>query len=377
MEDDWIDDKENDWVGDFDPDSFLNNKDEGISIIVVENGNNKSYFTAGEDNWDWLMGRNLIDICLEAGFVYNRIVQLLIVDGFIPEHEFNEEVRFVYTANCLQKKVTCIDTENNIELDPCQRMTFEEIENSGIGPSMAQVIESSCFEDNSKLSDEEWAEYMRQREESKEWKPVYPIDLNNPKPLTELQKERGRKLYTALGEFIDKQPKEDHYPPQVCISQDWKISVDFGGWIKDTDIVRSALCLMCRDDETGRFYLDENYVMQCVPYFEDELEDMSDDYLYRNGKIVDKERTRQEIRWDMEWEFSHIVSDFIDKKCSEDTLIAINTDNLTVYSIPGNMEIHEVDINIYKPQDFILKKLGRKPSFDDHKINKLIKGLIH
>lgn len=376
MDEDGWNDKEEDWMENFDPYSFLNNQDKGISMIVVEDANNKSFFTAGEDNWDWLIGHNLINICLEAGFVYDRVIQLLILDGFIPEPMFNKDTRYVYTANCNQRKVTCFDAKDMVELDPCQRMTFAAIENSGIGPTIAQVIETSHFEDNSKLTDEEWNQYICEREKEKEWTPVYPIHPGNHKILTPLQKERGKQLFTKLSEFIDTQSEDDHCPPEICISQDWEISIDFGGWRKDTDIVKSALCLMCQDEGTGRFYLDEDYVMQCIPYLENELEDISDNYLYRNGVIVDKNRTKKEIRWELELDFSDIVRDFIEKKCPEDTLIAVNTHDFTLYSVPGNLEMSDEGIQIFRPEEFVLKKLGRKPTFDYHKISSLIKILV-
>lgn len=368
--------KDENRMGDFDPYSFLSNRYNGLSMIIVEDSNSKSFFTAGEDNWDGLMGRNLIDICLEAGFVYDRVVQLLVIDGFIPEPVFNKDTRYVYTANCNKRKVTCFDAKDIVELDPCQRMTFAELENSGIGPSMAEVIRTSKFEDNSKLTNEEWDQYIDEREKEKEWQPTYPINLGDPKTLTPLQKERGKQLFDKLGDFISNQSQDDHCPPEICISQDWDISIDFGGWRKDTDIIRSALCLMCLDEETGEFYLDEDYVMQCIPYLENELEDISDKYLYRNGEIVEKNRTKKEIRWALIWEFSDLVWDFIQKKSPEDTLIAINTNDFTVYSVPGNLEMSDEDIQVYKPQEFVLKKLGRKPTFDDHKISSLIKNLV-
>ena len=52
-------------------------EERGSTLLVVEEYNRKSFFMCGEDNWDCFAGRNLVDISLEAGFVYERIIQLL------------------------------------------------------------------------------------------------------------------------------------------------------------------------------------------------------------------------------------------------------------------------------------------------------------
>lgn len=346
------------------------------SLLVVEDGERKCFFLCGEDNWDYLAGRNLLDLSLEAGFVFNRLIQLLASDGFMPTNRKPDDIRYVITSNCRTKKISCIDQKTNVELDPCQFMTFEQLQNSGIEPSMETVIESTEFADNSLLSDEEWEEYYRLREKEKEWQPVYSIDLDNPKQLTWDQIERGKKLYEILSEFIAHQSKDDHRPPEVCITQNWEISIDFGGWRHDTDIVRSALCLMCEDEVTGEFYLDEEYVKQCIPYLEDELRDLSDESIVIKNGNSEIRKSIKDIRFDMEWKFSKIVMDYLKNGCSKDSVIAIDPKKYSVFHLSGDMEITDESILTMNPDEFVLRELGKKPIPDHHKIAKLIKSIL-
>ena len=345
-------------------------EERGSTLLVVKDHNRKSFFMCGEDNWDCFAGRNLVDISLEAGFVYERIIQLLVTDGFLPITVIPEDTQYIITTHCHEKKFECYDTQRKVDLDPCQMMTHQELENSGVGPTLYEVIESNHFADNSKLTDEEWVEYYRQREKEKKWWPVYPIDLKNPKVLTPLQVERGTQLFKKLEEFIEMQDENNDCAPEICITQNWKISVDFGGWRNDSDIIRSALCVMCQDEETGQFYLDKDYLMQCIPYLEDELAD------YAEEEDEEKGLTKRDGRFDIEYNFSNAVRSYLDKNCPENTLITLDTSTNSCHLSTYVSEFDNENIKLFQPENFIERRLGWKPRPDHHKIAELAKILI-
>ena len=102
--------------------------------------------------------------------------------------------------------------------------------------------------------------------------PYYPVDMEHPVELTELQQEHSRILIEAIDKYFDKNPEDAGTAPLLRISQNWEVEITRGGHMMDTDFVNPILCIMCHEEEG--YYIDYDYVKQCVPFIEGELEDI-------------------------------------------------------------------------------------------------------
>lgn len=190
-----------------------------------------------------------------------------------------------------------------------------------------------------------------------EWHPRFPVDMGNPVVLTELQKERALRVCEAIGAHIDAYPEDDH-APLICITQDWRVRVDFGGWNSDSDFRDSAFCLMCKDEEG--FYLSLDYVEQCVPFIEKELKEIAESCREMYGEVpyhheADKKRTLA-----AEMELLSILSDDNLRSVGfHNVLIAMDAFEGSIYPIPASMDHDDYGgIIEYVPAESLVNEEG-------------------
>ncbi|MDE6027794.1 MAG: hypothetical protein K2G23_06975 [Muribaculaceae bacterium] len=108
--------------------------------------------------------------------------------------------------------------------------------------------------------------------EEKEPVSRYPVDMDNPVELTEEQHEHARLLIEAIDKYFDKYPDDAGIAPLLRISQNWEVEITRGGNMMDSDFVDPILCVMCYGEDG--YYVDYKYVEQCVPFIEEDLEEI-------------------------------------------------------------------------------------------------------
>ncbi len=206
-------------------------------------------------------------------------------------------------------------------------MIEEDIENN-----------SANFEDF--MSESEIGEIFMENEEDEEqeqeWHPSFPVDMSHPKELTELQKERALRVYESIEAHLAAYPEEQH-SPLICITQDWRVRVDFGGWNTDSDFRDVALCVMCQDEEG--WYISLDYVEQCIPFIEKELSTLAESCIEMYGKVPNHHEEDMKMVLDAEMELLSILSDETMKEFGfENILIAMDTCEGSIYPLPDYVE---------------------------------------
>lgn len=168
------------------------------------------------------------------------------------------------------------------------------------------------------------------------WQPRFPVDMENPAQLTELQKERALRIYNAITKHLDEYP-DGQCAPLIGITQDWDVRVDFGGWVADSDYRDTALCVMCRDEEG--FYISLDYVEQCVPFIEAALKELAEHCVEMYGEVPDHRELENQRASQTETKLLSILSDETLREFEpSDVLIAIDTIEESIYPIPADME---------------------------------------
>lgn len=205
------------------------------------------------------------------------------------------------------------------------------------------------------------------------WEPRFPVDMDNPIELTDVQKDRAMRIYKAINQHMDEYPDEPT-APLILITQDWRVRVDFGGMVMDSDYRDTALCVMCHDEEG--YYIDLDYVEQCVPYLEEELRKIADECMTMYGEVPDHHQRETQRVFTVEMQFMEILSDDTMKSIGFDNiLIAFDTIEESVYPIPADMEHEDYDgIIQYIPADTLVDKSG---AIDVDKIKGLVNNFLN
>lgn len=205
------------------------------------------------------------------------------------------------------------------------------------------------------------------------WHPRFPVDLENPVELTELQKERALKIFDSVDDFMVANPDEET-PPLICITQDWRVRTDYGGWNSDSDFRESVLCVMCRDEEG--FYLDLDYVEQCVPYIENELRENAEKCMEMYGEVPDhhEEEKKRVVTAEMAL-LSLLSDDNLREFGYNNVLIAMDTIEGSIYPIPADMDHDDYGgIIDYIPANTLVNEDG---SIKVDKVKKLINDFLN
>lgn len=127
------------------------------------------------------------------------------------------------------------DDEIHGELDKLKDLDFSYLFNEGLFNEGQQ--EAMDFDEEDENADQVW-------------QPRFPVDMENPAQLTDLQKERALRIYNAITKHLDEYP-HGQSAPLIGITQDWDVRVDFGGWVADSDY-RDTKLLSILSDETLR-----------------------------------------------------------------------------------------------------------------------------
>lgn len=190
-----------------------------------------------------------------------------------------------------------------------------------------------------------------------EWHQRFAVDMDNPVKLTDIQKERALTIYNSTTAHMDAYPYDD-MAPLICITQDWNVRVDFGGWVSDSDYRDSALCVMCRDD-IG-FYISLDYVEQCVPFIEKELREIATECNEMYGRVPDHQEDENRRVIEAEMKLLSILSDDTLKSNGlNNVLIAIDTIECSIYPVASDEKYEDYGgIIQYVPANTLLSNDG-------------------
>lgn len=215
--------------------------------------------------------------------------------------------------------------------------------------------------DNLSLTDRERDEIADCLDEGEEfdhdWHQRFAVDMDNPVELTDIQKERALTIYNSITAHMDAHPDDD-MAPLICITQDWKVRVDFGGWVSTSDYRDSALCVMCRD-EIG-FYISLDYVEQCVPFIEEALRERAEECREMYGYVPDHQEAQNRRLFEAEMELLSILSDDALKSYGiNNVVIAIDTIEGSIYPVPSDEEHEDYGgIIQYVPANTLISRDG-------------------
>lgn len=118
----------------------------------------------------------------------------------------------------------------------------------------------------------------------------------------------------------------------LCVTQEWDVSIDYGGWRSDSDYVDGATCVMCKDEEG--YYVNLDYVRQCVPFLEKELQKSAEWCMESYGEVPNHKESAMRRVATLENKIIDMVWNLIDSHHTDDTMLEIDTLEHTVYPVP-------------------------------------------
>lgn len=250
---------------------------------------------------------------------------------------------------------------------------------------MAESKDNDFFNDFDEFDDLDFSDFLNKKYEEElngleedenvdhQWQPWFPVDMEHPAKLTDVQKERAMRIYEAITKHIDEH-SDIPTPPLICITQDWRVRVDFGGWVSGSDFRESALCVMCHDDEGC--YIDLEYVEQCVPFIEDVLKEIAEHCMTTYGEVPDHHEGENKRVLEAEMKILSILSDETIRNFGYgNVLIAIDTIEESIYPIPADIEHDDYGgIIIYVGADTLVEKDG---SIEVDKVKALVNRILN
>lgn len=315
--------------------------------IHLTKGDKQLIFYKHSDGVPEVVGHDLTQMLESVDFDFEIIHDcLLMMNG---EYELTDrdadDSEFLYEIDCVNRTLVGYDLyNNNTRVFDYQ---FDE----------KDIDESLCA-----------GEHM--------WKPYFSVDKQNPATLTDEQVQRGEKLYAAICNFMETHPDE-HMAPTLCITQDWDISLDFGGWRSDSDFVNSVVCVMCKDD-IG-FYADHDYVLQCVPFIEASLKEAAEWCIEEYGTVPDHKEQEADRNLNIGCKIVDLMHQVIETDCVTDTLLEIDTITHEVYLVPtiGDHEDYGGIIRFVSPKELLSTSPNGEFELNIEKIDKLIDEINH
>lgn len=308
------------------------------------------------------------DFCAISGFLNSES------DTYKPVEQESWDAEYIYTIDCENQTVECYDKWDKRHVEESE---YENYSHSGISGDFDDFdfgFSSLNGDDNEEFDpsifDPSIIDFEGFKLSEQEWEPRFPVDMDNPSELTEAQKLRGEKIFEALCKFMDEHP-DDNFAPMLCISQEWDISVDYGGWRSDSDYVDTATCVTCKDDEG--FYLDPDYIMQCVPFIEKELKDKAERCMEHYGNIPSHKDQTLHRRTTLETQILEALWDVINAGRIDDAMLEIDTLEQSVYPMPSDAPKEEYGgIIRYVPvREYIVSDKYGNPDTDLDKIKLL------
>lgn len=316
--------------------------------IYVVNGDQKSLYYRHSDGYPSCTGVELARIAKEEDYDYEKVINRLNADS--PSYEAVEmeasDAEYAYTIDCAHRAMECYDI-----LD---KTLVNEWEFEGYCHGVVDEYPLDWADEGLKAELEAYFKECEEREENYEWKPRFPVNMETPAELTEEQFARGLKIYDAVCKFMDENP-ESNAAPTLCITQEWEISVDYGGWRCDSDFVDTCLCVMCRDDEG--FYINLDYVNQCVPFIEEKLKEYAEWCKEEYGEVPSHREQSFRRVVTLENEIISVLLALIDKGQVSGVNLEIDTFEQTVYPVPAENEMEDYGgIILFVPVETLIKK---------------------
>lgn len=362
------------------------------SAIYVKKGDETRMFYRHWDGYPDVTGVELMQLVNKHDYDFDKVCNDLSAD---EEHyrvvvSMPNDVEFEYTLDCHNKRATCFDRYNKQYFDEdgfyFHNPDSDAASDNGLNPvdgaEFCNLPWDTCTGDSifDILSPEEIALIEAEMfddaddDDEMEWKPRYPIDMENPADLSPEQIQRGDKLFDAVVAFMDEHPEIQH-APMLCITQEWDISVDLGGYRCDSDFVDSVNCVMCHDEEG--WYADREYMRQCVPYLEKELKESADFCLEMDGEIPSHRDCHNDRVATMQLNIMSVACMIMESREQDDVVIAVDTITQEVYGWPvsAGCETYGGIIQFYSVADLSEKAPDGTLGISINKIESVVKQL--
>lgn len=361
-------------------------------IILKDDASRKFY--RHSDGYPHLAGTQLLNIVTKHNFDYDLICNAISGDteNYKQMDTAPLDIEFEYTIDCSSKRVFCEDKFNHEYLDEvdicCYNSEFgidsnpkhNSISDNEPDTSDYNIMDDNEFADFDELTPEEIAAIEAELfgndgdASGYEWHPRFPVDMENPAELTAEQIMRGDKIFDAISAFLDSHP-DDRDIPMLCITQEWEISIDYGGHRCDSDYVDSVSCVMCCDDEG--WFADRDYIRQCVPYLEKELKQSADFCMEMYGEIPSHKELHNNRVSNLQLEIQSVAYMILDSGAQDSAVVAVDTITQEVYAWPteAGLETYGGIIHFFSIAD--LSEKGADGSFEISidKIEAIVKKL--
>lgn len=321
------------------------------AILLKKNDNIQKFYRHWDGNPN-IAGVELLTIANKHGFDYDKVRDTLLAYNEIyqPVDAMPFGVQYEYTIDCTNGCIFCMDLLNEESIDVDMFHYYNSDRGLHIEPGTSNSDSLNIFDYGFSAEDEyldgfvsreldleEMAaietKILRDRgvEPFYERKPFYPVDMQNPAELTPEQMQRGDKLFDTIIAFMESHP-DDGVVPMLCITQEWDISIDYGGHRCDSDFVHFADCVMCLDDEG--WYPDRDYMRQCVPYLEAELREAADLCMEMYGEVSSHRELHNNRASTLQFAIQNVAYAILDSGKEKDIVIAVDTITQDVYGWP-------------------------------------------
>ena len=365
------------------------------SAILIKKNDNIQKFYRHWDGHPHITGVELLNIAKKHAFDYDKVRDALLADNgyYQPVDVMPLGVEFEYTIDCTSRRIYCLDLLNEESIDEDLFHCFnsdwglysQSATSNSDGLDLFDFNSSAGYQylddlEDRDLTPEEIAEIEAQlfgdkgNESLFERKPYFPIDMQNPAELTPEQIQRGDKLFDSIIGFMDSHP-DDRDVPMLCITQEWDISIDYGGHRCDSDFVEFADCVMCLDDEG--WFADRDYMRQCVPHLEAKLRDAAEFCMEMHGEVANHRELHNNRVSNMQFAIQSTAYSILDSGEENDVVVAIDTITQEVYGWPvsAGCETYGGIIQFYSIADLAEKGGDGSLEISTDKIESIVKKL--
>lgn len=188
--------------------------------------------------------------------------------------------------------------------------------------------------------------------------------------------EKALRIYNGLNEFIEQHP-DDEMAPEIVITQDWKVTFDYGGWRSFSDYVSNSIEFM-QEDENG-MYFELEYILSKIPEIQKSLDHNAERYIEENGCIPSHDDMEFNHITDYFLTISSLLQTAIEKNELEGWILEIDTPAEDAFLVKEEMRSPSYGglILHYDPMKFVKRTADRKWTVDDDKVRELADRIFH
>lgn len=182
--------------------------------------------------------------------------------------------------------------------------------------------------------------------------------------------EKALRIFNALNEFLDQHPYEQ-VPPEMVITQDWKVKFDYGGWRSDSDYLGSALEVMEKDDKG--FYFNFESLLSKIPQIQKAIDEQADFCMELYGAVPTHSDMEFNHVTDNVATITSLLQSAIEKHELKGWILEIDTPANEIYLVKEEMRSpsYEGLILHYDPMKFIKIASNGEMTVDSDKVREL------